>query len=132
MEIVMNTYQNNKGKTVNEELIVSPGVIMSFLTDKDNQLVRKNSNGNEFRVAVVSVPWSKETIISSIPEKLVERNAGAYAVGETFTLGAKEMADGSIIGKVHLPAFDKEALKSDFAKAKALATENAPAVTIPA
>jgi len=132
MEIVMNTYVNKAGKTINEELMVSPGVIQSFLTDKDNKLVRTNAQGNEFRVAVVSVPWSKQTIISSIPEKLVAKNASAYEVGATFTCGAKELEDGNIIGKVHLAEFDNESLKSDFAKAKAAAKANAPSATVDA
>jgi len=132
MEIVMNTYVDQSGKTVNDELVVSPGVIQSFLTDKDDKLVRTNAQGNEFRVAVVSVAWSKQTIITSIPEKLIAKNASAYEVGSTFSCGAKALADGNIIGKVHLAAIDKDELKSDFATARAAALKAAPAATVSA
>ena len=132
MEIVMNTYVNKAGKTINEELMVGPAVIQSYRLNDDGDMTRTNSNGKDYRVAIAKLPWSKQTGLVVIFEKLREDNEEAYAIGETVTIGSKKLADGTIIGQIYLPPYDKEELASDYDAEMARIKANAPSATVDA
>lgn len=138
MKIVMNTYVNADKKTVNEQMLVTEGVIKSFTKDKEGNYERTNAQGNSFRVAVVKADFSKETILTTIPSKLIKLDAegniiGDYAVSSTIGIGCKQITDarGTItVGKVYFESHNKEALNADFAAALAAAKVEAPAATV--
>lgn len=134
MQVVTNSYQDKNGNTVNEQMLVTSGVIKKYLTDGEGNEVRTNGNGNEYRVAAVTTKFGDTvvSVLTTVPLKLSANDPASYEVGATIDVGSKKIQDERgeiIVGKVYLAPISKEETLSAFDMAlKAVASNESVTV----